>query len=561
MSGEAQTPRTDCEPQTRAGSAATMTGGEALARGLIRSGFDTVFGLPGIQSDALFNAFYDHRTRLRVLHTRHEQGAAYLALGAALASGRPAACSVVPGPGLLNASAALATAHALGAPLLLLCGQIPLAQIGRGWGALHELPDQLAILRSFTKLALRIEHPSQVPGALAAAMAALGTGRPRPVALEIPMDVLAQSAPVAGCPATQLAAAPHPSRSGAPIDEALLERLAVTLAAARAPLLFVGSGAQDAAPQVRRLAELLAAPVVGYRTGRGVVDSRSPFSFVLPAARPLWDRSDVVLALGTTLRIPLQSWESPPGQKLLRIDIDPASHELIRRPYLALSGSLEAALPRLHERLAALGARATWRLEDLEAAQHQWQQRVSVLEPQNSYLKVIRSALREDGVLVDELTQVGFASRLAFPVYHPRTFLSTGYMGTLGWGFPTALGAKVARPERRVVSITGDGGFMFAASELATAVQHGIAVVIILFNNHQFGNVQQMQRELYGGRIIASDLVNPDFLQLAGSFGVEAARAHSPEELAVALERALALDVPYLIEVPVGDMPSVDRFR
>jgi acetolactate synthase-1/2/3 large subunit len=291
------------------------------------------------------------------------------------------------------------------------------------------------------------------------------------------------------------------------------------------------------------------------------MDSRNPLSFVLPAARPLWRKSDVVLALGTSLRGPLAGWEGPAGQKVLRIDIDPASHARISRPHLALTASLEEALPRLLTALRASSLRTGWDPAELAALHQQWEARLAVLEPQISYLKVLRRALGEHGVLTDDLTQVGFASRLAYPVYHPRTFLSTGYMGTLGWGFPAALGAKFARPSAPVVSITGDGGFLFAMPELATAVQHRIALVTVLFNNNQYGNVQQMQRELYGGRIIASDLVNPDFVRLAQSFGVEAARARSPEELAPLLDRAFAADAPWLIEVPVGDMPSVDRFR
>jgi acetolactate synthase-1/2/3 large subunit len=291
------------------------------------------------------------------------------------------------------------------------------------------------------------------------------------------------------------------------------------------------------------------------------MDSRSPLCFVQPAARTLWRRSDVVLALGTSLRGPLQGWESPHGQKVLRIDIDPGSHERIRRPHLALTASLEEALPRLLGAINTRQRRGTWQESDFAAAHADWQGRVAVLEPQISYLKVIRDALGEDGVLLDELTQMGFASRLVYPVYHPRTFLSTGYMGTLGWGFPSALGAKVACPRRPVVAITGDGGFMFAVAELATAVQHRIPLVTVLFNNNQYGNVQQMQREIYGGRIIASDLVNPDFVRLAESFGVAAARVRSPQELAPVLERALAAEAPWLIEVPVGDMLSVDRFR
>jgi acetolactate synthase-1/2/3 large subunit len=164
-------------------------------------------------------------------------------------------------------------------------------------------------------------------------------------------------------------------------------------------------------------------------------------------------------------------------------------------------------------------------------------------------------------VFVDELTQVGFASRIVMPVYRPRTFISTGYMGTLGYGFPTALGVKAVSAGRRVVSVTGDGGFLFGVAELATAVQHQINLVTILFNNNQYGNVRQMQRDLYGGRFIASTLRNPDFRGLVHSFGAHYLRAGTPEELAIALEQAFAADSPAVIEVPVGDMPSVDAFR
>ncbi len=536
----------------------TLTGGEAVVDELLRQGIRTVFALPGVQNDALFNAFYDRRAELRVIHTRHEQGAGYLALGAALASGRPAVCNIVPGPGVLNAGAALATAYALNAPVLFVCGQIPLAQIGRRTGALHEIPDQLAILRQLTRFAARIEHPADVPAVLRTAMRALTAARPGPAAVEIPMDVLAQAAPVF-TPAPESGALPSPR--GPALDEEKLGNLAQALIAAQNPILFVGSGAQDVSDEVRTLAELLEAPVVSYRTGRGVVDSRSYLSFVLPAARPLWRRSDVVLALGTTLRIPLQSWERVPGQKILRIDIDPASHGLIRKPDLALHSRLEDSLPRLIELVREHQSPRPSRRDELTALHREWEQRVSVLEPQISYLKVIRERLGEQGILVDELTQVGFASRLVYPVYRPRTFLCTGYMGTLGWGFPTALGAKVARPDRPVISITGDGGFMFAASELATAVQHGIALVTVLFNNNQYGNVQQMQRSLYGGRVIASDLVNPDFVRFAESFGARGVRVSSPQTLAPALDSALAASGPTLIEVPVGDMPSADQFR
>jgi len=532
-----------------------MTGGEAVVRSLIAHGVTTLFALPGVQNDWLFNALYDHRDRIRVIHTRHEQGAAFMALGATLATGELAVCSVVPGPGMLNASAALATAHALDARLLLLSGQIPLALIDRKTGALHEINDQLGILRRLAKFAVRLEHPAAIPAGLQQAIHTLHSHRPRPVAVEIPMDVLEMRAPVAPlADATRAAEWP-------PLDSEQIGRAADLLAAAAAPMIFVGSGAQASARFVRRLAELLGAPVVSYRTGRGIMDSRNPQSFVLPAARALWSRCDLALALGTTLRIPLQNWESRHDRRIVRIDVDPAAHGVFRKPTLGITARLEDALPALLTALEAKPRAPRWPAEELEAAQHAWQTRVAVLEPQSRYLRTIREALGEHGVFVDELTQVGFASRLVFPVYHPRTYLSTGYMGTLGWGFPTALGAKVARPNVPVVSVTGDGGFMFCVAELATAVQHGIALVIVLFNNDQYGNVAQMQRTQYGGRVIATDLVNPDFVALAQAFGARGRRARDPTELRRELEAAFAAAGPTLIEVPVGDLPSVDQFR
>jgi acetolactate synthase-1/2/3 large subunit len=532
-----------------------MTGGEAVVRTLLSNGVRRVFGLPGIQNDWLFNALFDHRDEIEVLHTRHEQGAAYMALGAALATGELAVCSVVPGPGTLNAGAALATAYALNAPLLFLTGQIPLPLIGRGTGALHEITDQLGLLRGLTKLALRAEHPSTVAATVNAAIDAIRSGRPRPAAIEIPMDVLAERAPVAAIVRRRQ------EPESVPFDEEKLGRIVETLSHAKAPLIFVGSGAQSLAPQVRALAELVRAPVVAYRTGRGIMDSRNPFSFVLPAARPLWAQCDVALALGSNMRLPLQSWEQRPERKLLRIDIDPASHSLLRKPALALTARLEDALPVLIQELTSRGVSSQWQHSDMVAAQEHWRSRTTVLEPSMRYLDAIRAALGEDGIFVEELTQVGFASRLVLPVYHPRTFISTGYMGTLGFGFPTALGVKVARPDVPVVSVTGDGGFMFAVGEFATAVQHGISLAVVLFNNGQYGNVQQMQRSVYGGRVIATDLVNPDFVALAKAFGGHGCRVTEPRDLHAALQTAFAAKGPTLIEVPVGDLPSVDQFR
>jgi acetolactate synthase-1/2/3 large subunit len=197
----------------------------------------------------------------------------------------------------------------------------------------------------------------------------------------------------------------------------------------------------------------------------------------------------------------------------------------------------------------------------MQERQSAWRKRLEKISPQIAFLDAIRAELPEQGIFVDEVTQIGFAARLAFPVYKPRTFLSPGYQDNLGWGFATALGAQHARPDVPVVAISGDGGFMFTASEMATAMRHRIPLVTIVFNDGAFGNVRRMQQECYGNRLIGSDLANPDFVAFAKSFGAESIRANSPEELRRGLRRALAhRDGPTLIEVPVGAMPSPWEF-
>jgi acetolactate synthase-1/2/3 large subunit len=197
----------------------------------------------------------------------------------------------------------------------------------------------------------------------------------------------------------------------------------------------------------------------------------------------------------------------------------------------------------------------------MEQRQAAWRKRLAKIAPQLAFLEAIRAELPEDGIFVDEVTQLGFAARLAFPVYTPRTFLSPGYQDPLGWGFATALGAQHARPEVPVVAISGDGGFMFTATEMATAIRHSIPLVTIVFNDNAFGNVRRIQAERFGNRLIGSDLANPDFVAFAKSFGAAATRTTTPDGLRAALRRAFAQrNGPTLIEVPVGALPSPWEF-
>ncbi len=543
------TPRGD----ERKGAAVTMTAADAVVETLIGHGLDTVYALPGVQNDQLFEALFRASDRLRTIHTRHEQGAAYMALGAALATGKPQAYAVVPGPGFLNSSAALLTAYSMNAPVLGLIGQIPDADIGRHLGHLHEIRDQAGIVARLVDHSTLIRKPAQAARATALAMRAMHRGRPGPAVLECAMDVWGKSAAMA-------IPGPLPP-AAATIDSDAIRRAAKQLGAAKRPIIICGGGAQDASPEVTALSAMLQAPVLGYRRGRGVLDSRDPLSVTLPLGRDLWGEADAVLAVGTRLLTQLRQWGVDRELKIVRIDADAKEHDRLHKPDITLTGDAAPILQRLVAALPRFNAKRPSRKAEMEERQAAWRKRLDKLKPQIDFLEAIRAELPEDGIFVDEVTQLGFAARLAFPVYKPRTFLSPGYQDNLGWGFATALGAQNARRDVPVVSISGDGGFMFTANELATAMRHRIPLTAIVFNDGAFGNVRRMQQELYGNRLIGSDLANPDFVAFAKSFGAEALRVTTPHDLRGALRRAFShRDGPTLIEVPVGPLPSPWEF-
>jgi acetolactate synthase I/II/III large subunit len=519
---------------------ARMTGGEAIVDSLLRHGIDTVFGLPGVQIYGLFDAFARNANRLRLINARHEQTTAYMALGYACATGRPAAYAVVPGPGVLNTSAALATAWGLNAPVLCLTGQVPSALIGRGRRQLHELPDQLATLRSLVKWAERIEHPSRAPYLVARAFQEMQSGRHGPAALEMAWDQFSATAEVA--PQEPLPPEPAPL-----VDPEPVAAIARLIAAARAPMIWVGGGAQHAGTEIRRLAERIGAPVAAFRTGRGIVDDRHPLSITVAVAHRLFKDTDLLVAFGTRLEVPTLRWGGmPPGGKVARIDIDPAE---MRR--LKVDVGLVADAATAAAKLAVLvePRRDPERLAAIARAKAEVAAAIGSVQPQLSFLEAIRDVLPPEGILCDEMTQTGYVSWFGFPVHGPRTLITSGMSGTLGAGFPMALGVKVARPERPVVALTGDGGFLFAGAELATAVQHGINLVTVLFNNGSYGNVLRDQQRLYQGRTIGATLHNPDFQLYARSFGVAAWATDNADGLRTALAQALAGNAPALIEM------------
>ena len=528
----------------------SLTGAEAIVKSLQQNGVDTIFGLPGGQLDHLFDAIYKTEGKIKLIHSRHEQGAAYMAFGYARSTGRLGVYTVVPGPGLLNTTAALCTAYACNAPVLCLTGQIPSAGIGTGRGYLHEIPDQLGLIQKLTKWAARIDHPTQAPDLVREAFKQLQTGRPRPVELEMAMDVMGQQG--------EVALLPPESHVGLAPDSEQIEQAAKQLGVAKRPMIVVGSGAQDASKEVLRLAEILQAPVTFFRSGKGVIDDRHYLSQSFPAGHRLWADADVVLAIGTRLKYQQMYWGLDQNLKIVRIDIDPTEINRISTPEIGIVADARIALQALLSALDRHNSPRTSRKQELTNLKAEFQATFEEkIAPQMGYLRVIREELPEDGFFVDEVTQVGFASWYAFPTYHPRHFISAGYQGTLGYGYATALGVQAAHPDKKVVAIAGDGGFLFNVQELATAVQYGLGVVVIVFNDNKFGNVQRQQKEWFGGRVIASDLHNPDFVQLAESFGLTGYRVRTPDELRPVLRSALANSGPALIEVVLTeDMPT-----
>ena len=528
-----------------------MTGGQALVQSLKVEGIETIFALPGVQLDWAFDALYDERDAIRVIHTRHEQATAYMADGYARASGRIGTCLIVPGPGLLNASAALSTAYACSSQVLCLSWQIQSDLIGKGRGLLHEIPHQLEMLRSVTKWAARALTPAEIPGLVHEALRQLGSGRPRPVELEVPPDVLQARGEVR-------LAEPEPFVRGGAGDPDLLEQAAKALGQAKTPLICAGGGVllAGAWEELRRLAKLLEAPVLMTNEARGALSDRDHLALTSLAGRQVLPEADVILAVGTRFVQPATMWGLKPEQTVIQLDIDPEEIGRNHTPNIGIEADAKLGLTALAERTERHNRSRSSRKDELLAIKADCQARLDQVEPQASYAKAIRAELPDDGIVVADSTQVGYWSYTGFPVYEPRTFLTSGYQGTLGYAFATSLGAQVGCPPRKVISINGDGGFMYNVQELSTMAQQGINAVAIVFNDNAYGNVRRTQRQQFNEHVIATELNNPNFAELAELFGVAGTRATGPDGLRRALGKALSSDEPTLIEVPVEEMPN-----
>lgn len=532
-----------------------MSGSQALTRSLAREGVEVVFALPGVQIMDAFDAFYDE-PGIRLVLARHEQSVAYMADGYARTAGKPGVGLVVPGPGALNATAGLGTAYATSSPVLLICGQIESYNLGKNRGALHEIPEQLEVFRQITKWCARSTSVEEIPGMVHTAMEHLSTGRPRPVEIEVPWDVLPASADI-DLPEREISPKQGP-------EPALVKEAAVMLASATRPLIWAGGGAREAdlSSELLELAQALGAPVITTPEGKGAIPEDNPLSLGCyfyghgPGRRSL-PEADVILAVGSRMHVsPKMPWDIQPHQKVIQIDADP--EELGRNLPVAVGICADGRLG-LQAILDELGGKtraSRWTQDEVHDIRQETLGELKEMAPlQLEIIDAIRLELDDDAIMVAGTTQIGYWSHLAYPALKPRSYITSSYFATLGYAFPTALGAKVGNPHRQVVATIGDGGFGYAPGELATAVQEGINAVTIVFNNEMLGASFNDQQERFGGRTIGTRLHNPDFVKLAEAYGAVGVSLGSHEELGDALRSALRAERPVVIEVPLPNLP------
>ncbi len=530
-----------------------MTCGELLVRLLERFGVEVVFGIPGVHTVELYRGL--PATRIRHITPRHEQGAGFMADGYARVTGKPGVCLIITGPGMTNILTAMAQAYGDSVPMLVISSVNRVEHLALGGGRLHELPSQRNVTAGATAFSHTLMRPDELPDLLARAFAVFHSARPRPVHIEIPLDVITAPAdhvrPSIGALPSPPAAAPE-----------AIERALAALQRARSPVMLLGGGAVGAHAEIAPLAEALDAPTILTVNAKGLLPPRHPLSLgsfqSTPAVRALIASADVVLAIGTELGetdYDNLSFDSclRIGGTLIRIDIDPlqlhgnriAEIPILSDARLAARALLERLPPRARSGSTPGAERAA---KAVRAARRELP---AFWRPQDRLLRWLQETLPE-AIIVGDSTQPVYSGNLTFNANRPRSFFNatTGY-GTLGYGLPAAIGAKLAAPERSVVALIGDGGLQFTLAELASAVEARTGIIVLLWNNYGYVEIKRymQQRDI---EPIGVDIYTPDFLAVARGFGCQAARAESREQLCVLLESASRSDRPSLIEVIEG---------
>ena len=529
------------------------TGGEWVVEALRAEGVRHVFGLPGVHNLAIYDALLRQHDIAHIL-SRHEQGAGFMADGYARASGRPGVVLTTTGPGATNVLTPLVESFAGSQPVLALMSDIPAALIGKGLGALHEVPNQIECFKPVCRWAETITDGRGIPAAVERAFHLFRTTRPGPIALSLPTDLL-----VAKTDRRRTAL-----RGSLPAcDPRKIEAATRRLRAAKRPLIVAGGGviAAGASAELASLAHRLVAPVVTSVMGRGAIPESDPLWLgVLPnyrSTQAALEQADVILAVGCrfahrSTKGLLLKLDFKPEQALIHIDIDPSVIGLMHRPTVGIVGDARDGLRNLLANLGYGAAASEWDAEWIRSQRDVRWPRYSA--PVDRLIQILRRVLDPGAIVVNDQTGLNYWMEWHFPVLEPRTFLYPVGSATLGYGVPAAIGAKIAHPEKQVLAVLGDGGFMFSVNELATAVKYDLGIVFLVVNDQRYGAIKYLQEGIFGkyGEV---DLANPDFPVLARAFGAQGVRVDAIDELPEALARALRHRGPTLLELPMAVEP------
>lgn len=526
------------------------TCGEALVELLQAYGVSTVFGIPGEHTLELYRGI--ERGGLRAITPRNEQGASFMADGYARVTGEPGVCMLITGPGVTNAATGIGQAYADSVPMLVISSANDTPSLGKGWGRLHETRDLCAITAPITAFSVMVTDPAGLPALLARAWAVFRSGRPRPVHIAIPIDLLDVTVDAAWQAVT-----PPPRTHAA---AASIAAAADLIEHAERPLMVVGGGAQDAGPAVTELAELLDAAVVSSNAGKGIVPDSNPLSLtggvISPPVQAYLARADVVLAIGTELgEADSFIYDLPVNGKVIRIDIDPDRFDDAFPASVPVLGDAGGACRDLLQELRSRDYRARERdtAAEVEAVRAEQVSAYSALQQQHvMLLLLLRECLPEDAIIMGDIAQLVYTGTEFMPMEHPRCWVYPAGFGTLGCALPGAVGAKLAVPERVVVALAGDGGLMFTVNELMTAVEEQLSIPVIVWHNHSFAMIRDGMVKRGIGEIGVNPRA-PDFVALAKAFGCPGVVVRNAEEFSASLVAALEHPGPSLVIVNEND--------
>jgi 5-guanidino-2-oxopentanoate decarboxylase len=515
---------------------AELSTGEALVGLLEDYGVELIFGIPGVHNIEMYRAL--PRSKIRHVLVRHEQGAGFMADGYARASGKPGVCFTITGPGVLNILTPIAQAWSDSSNMLVIATALDVTDSAQGRGRLHEMLDQRGAAATVTSLNMRAYTPKDVRDAVARAFANFASRRPRPAYIEVPLDVLKQPAgdgwKARGLPRMPV---PEPTQVAAAIAK---------LSAAKRPAMILGGGALTASREALAVAEKLQCPVFTTVAGKGAIPAGHPlcmgYSLLDPETIAFLRSADCILCAGSELA-ETDFWDTSVllEHNLIRIDIDPDS---IARPHgaeIAILGDAAAALAAIDAGLSP--GRKPWAAEAKAKLAGRHEDAVLV-----KVLAAIREALPPETIVCSDMTQIAYVANVMFPVERPHSWIHPVGFGTLGFGLPVGIGAKLGRPDAPVAVLHGDYGIQYTMNELGTAVEHKLPVIILLWNNERLGAIHDSMARA-GIQPNNVTLKNPDFQALARAYGCAAAKPGSLQELALAIKAALKAEGPTLIEM------------